>query len=203
MKRIFLLLISFLCILSLSCEAEDKAAVNRQLGYFENTRTVLLLPTLYRSGSEAAAYVDKEMETIFRYPYYRKLDSTGYEGKFYDPSMLPSLAEETGADIVVMPVITRWSQHAIRRSLFFDGDDIIETHAVFDIYSYKQGDPSTLDSKSTYWQREEEGNVRNRYIFDDMMKKIYKTFPYRRVPTDVAKNLSGGVDETPVVSMGH
>ena len=203
MKRIFLLLISFLCILSLSCEAEDKEAVNRQLGYFENTRTVLLLPTLYRSGSEAAAYVDKEMNSIFRYPYYRKLDSTLYEGKLYDPSALQSLAEETGADIVVMPVITQWSQRAFRRSLFFSGDDIIETHATFDIYSYKKEGGQVQDARSTYWGRDEEGNVRNIYIFDDMMKKIYKAFPYRRVPTDVTKSLSGKADETPVAEMGH
>jgi len=164
---------------------------------------VLLLPTLYRSGSEAAAYVDKEMNSIFRYPYYRKLDSTPYEGKLYDPSALQSLAEETDADIVVMPVITQWSQRAFRRSLFFNGDDIIETHATFDIYSYKKEGGQVQDARSTYWSRDEEGNVRNIYIFDDMMKKIYKAFPYRRVPTDVTKNLSGKADETPVAEMGH
>ena len=36
-----------------------------------------------------------------------------------------------------------------------------------------------------------------------MMKKIYKAFPYRRVPTDVTKSLSGKADETPVAEMGH
>ena len=83
---------------------------NRKLGYFDNTRTVLFLPALFGDGDYAASYVNREMNTIFRYPYYRKLDTEGYTGKAYSPSELPALAEQTGADIVVMPVISRCSR---------------------------------------------------------------------------------------------
>ncbi len=206
MKRIFLFLLALFSVFTvITAEAEDQQAENRRLGYFDNTRTVLLLPTLYRSGSEPAAYIDKEMQNIFRYPYYRTLDTAAYAGKLYNPADLKSLAEEAGADIVVMPVITQWSQHAFRRSIFFDGDDIIETQAVFDIYSYKKGDAAVQDARASYWKREEEGMVRNRYIFDEMMQRIYKTFPYRRVPTDVSKNLSDDVmgDQTPAAEMNY
>mgnify|MGYP006927294087 FL=1 len=40
---------------------------------------------------------------------------------------------------------------------------------------------------------------------DEMMRDIYKTFPYRRVPTDIPSNLSGDTapDRTPQASMNH
>lgn len=101
-----------------------------------------------------------------------------------------------------MPVITEWRQVVYHRSLFCDADDIVETRAVFDIYSYKKGEPSVRDDRATYWNSEEEGTVRNRYIFDDLMQDILKTFPYRRVPTDIARNLTGDPDQTPLAEMG-
>ena len=207
MKRIFLCVFSFLCLLSMmtSAEASDQQAENRRLGYFENTRTVLLLPAVYnRGGDEAAAYVNREMNQIFRYPYYRTLDTTAYAGKVYAPAELSNLADEAGADIVVMPVI-QWRQWVYHRSFFMDADDIVETQATIDVYTYKKGEETSRDDRSRYWNREEEGMVRNRYILDDMMKQIYKTFPYKRVPTDIARNLSGEtvVDHTPVTTMSH
>ena len=199
MKRISLLLMTLVFCLSflLPAKAADPA-VNRSLGYFENTRTVLLLPARYRSGDEAAAYVNREMGKIFRYPYYRTLDPGEYDASLYSPSQLKELAEKANADIVVMPVITEWRQVVYRRSFFSDADDIVETRAVFDIYSYKKGETSVRDDRATYWNSEEEGTVRNRYIFDDLMQDILKTFPYRRVPTDIGRNLSGEPDRTPV-----
>ena len=199
MKRISLLLMTLVFCLSflLPAKAADPA-VNRSLGYFENTRTVLLLPARYRSGDEAAAYVNREMGKIFRYPYYRTLDTATYDAALYSPSQLKELAEKANADIVVMPVITEWRQVVYRRSFFSDADDIVETRAVFDIYSYKKGELSVRDDRATYWNSEEEGTVRNRYIFDDLMQDILKTFPYRRVPTDIGRNLSGEPDRTPV-----
>ena len=207
MKRIVTWVIFLCCLLgfSVSCQALDQQAVNRRLGYFENTRTVLLLPAVYRSGgSEAAVYMNREMNQIFRYPYYRTLDVTDYAGKVYAPSQLPQLAEEAGADIVIMPVVTTWIQRVYHRSFFMDADDIVETRAVLDIYSYKK-DGEVRDDRATYWNTEEDGLVRNRYILSDMMQKLYKTFPYRRVPTDVARNLSGDIekDETPKADMNH
>lgn len=207
MKRIFLCVLSFLCLFGVmtSAEAADQQAENRRLGYFENTRTVLLLPTVSnRGGDEAAEYVNRDMEQIFRYPYYRTLDTADYAGKVYSPSELSNLAEEAGADIVVMPVV-QWRQWVYHRSFFMDADDIVETQATIDVYSYKKGEETPHHDHTRYWNREEEGMVRNRYILDDMMKQIFKTFPYRRVPTDIARNLSGEtvVDHTPVITMSH
>ena len=82
------------------------------------------------------------------------------------------------------------------------GEAAYEICAVFDIYSYKKGEPSVRDDRATYWNSEEEGTVRNRYIFDDLMQDILKTFPYRRVPTDIARNLTGDPDRTPLAEMG-
>ena len=173
------------------CRCSGSAGGESAARGFENTRTVLLLPAVYtRGGGEAADYVNREMNQIFRYPYYRTLDTADYAGKVYAPSELSRLSDEAGADIVVMPVI-QWRQWVYHRSFFMDADDIVETQATIDVYTYKKGEENTRDDRSRYWNREEEGMVRNRYILDDMMKQIFKTFPYKRVPTDIARNLSG------------
>ena len=122
MKKIFGWFLALLLILGAGTVsmAADEQVMNRKLGYFDNTRTVLFLPALFGDGDYAASYVNREMNTIFRYPYYRKLDTEGYTGKAYSPSELPALAEQTGADIVVMPVISRWQQIIMHPMLFSD-----------------------------------------------------------------------------------
>lgn len=69
------------CAVGMMAQAADKS-VNRKMGYFDNTRTVLLLlPQSNDRGSYAAAYIAKEMDAVFRYPYYRKLDTADYAYK--------------------------------------------------------------------------------------------------------------------------
>lgn len=205
MRKLWTLLIAFLaalCVVTMA-EASDEQETNRKLGYFDNTRTVLLLPARWRGqGSEAAAYVNRDMRQIFRYPYYRTLDGTDYDNAAVSPSELGDIADKTGADIVVMPVITEWYQMVFHRFFFDDDDPILQTRAVIDIYSYKKTDGTVRDDRSSYFNTEDESTTRNVYILDDMMKKIYKTFPYRRVPTDVSRSLTGDTtDNTPKTGM--
>lgn len=111
MKKLmtFILVLFFSLSAALLSEASDTREMNRKMGYFDNTRTVLLLsPRVSGNGGEVASYVKGEMKQIFRYPYYRTLDTTGYEGAL-TPADLPRLADESGADIVVLPVI-QWQQ---------------------------------------------------------------------------------------------
>lgn len=118
MRKLWTLLIALLAVLCFVtvAEASDEQEMNRKLGYFDNTRTVLLLPTRWRGqGYEAAAYVNRDMKQIFRYPYYRTLDVTDYANASVSPSELAELADKTGADIVVMPVITEWYQMVFHR----------------------------------------------------------------------------------------
>ena len=203
MKKLIAFLLSFFLALSLGllAEASDTLEMNRKMGYFDNTRTVLLLsPRVSGNGGEAASYVNREMKQIFRYPYYRTLDTTGYEGTV-SPADLPRLADESGADIVVMPVI-QWHQWIFHRFLFDDGDDIIQTRAIVDIYSYKKTEGTVRDDRGTYFETEDESTARNVYILDDIMKEVYKTFPYRRVPTDISRSLTGDTeDKTPKAVM--
>lgn len=203
MKKLIAFLLSFFLALSLGllAEASDTLEMNRKMGYFDNTRTVLLLsPRLSGNGGEAASYVNREMKQIFRYPYYRTLDTAGYE-EALSPADLPRLADESGADIVVMPVI-QWHQWIFHRFLFDDGDDIIQTRAIVDIYSYKKTEGTVRDDRGTYFDTEDESTARNVYILDDIMKEVYKTFPYRRGPTDVSKSLTGETeDHTPKAVM--
>ena len=205
MRKLFILITAFLTALCfvMTAEASDEQEMNRKLGYFDNTRTVMLLPARWRGqGSEAAAYVNRDMKQIFRYPYYRTLDVTDYANTSVSPSELSEIADKTGADIVVMPVITEWYQMVFHRFFFDDDDPILQTRAIIDIYSYKKSDGSVRDDRSSYFNTEDESTTRNVYILDDMMKKIYKTFPYRRVPTDVSRSLSGDTtDNTPKTGM--
>lgn len=195
MRRIFVCILMILCVL-LTGETAFAAAPsdNRKAGYFDNTRAVLLLPVLYRDGDYAAAYLDREMKGIFKYPYYRLLPKTAPAGQA-SPDSLKQLADETGADIVVLPVVTDWTRWVSRRSFFRDADDIVYTRVVVDVYSYRKGDMAVRDDRAYYAETEEEGFVRDRYIMDEVMKRLYKKFPYRRVPTDISKNLSGTVSE--------
>ena len=150
------------CAVGMMAQAADKS-VNRKMGYFDNTRTVLLfLPQSNDKGSYAASYIAKEMDAVFRYPYYRKLDTADYAYKNISPAEL------------------------------------------VDIYSYKS-DEGVRDDQAAYYEREEESSVRNRYIMDEVMKRLWKKFPYRRVPTDVEAKLSETVhadkDNTPAAVM--
>ena len=71
-----------------------------------------------------------------------------------------------------------------------------------DIYSYKKTEGTVRDDRGTYFDTEDESTARNVYILDDIMKEVYKTFPYRRVPTDVSKSLTGETeDHTPKAVM--
>lgn len=193
------------CAVGMMAQAADKS-VNRKMGYFDNTRTVLLfLPQSNDRGSYAASYIAKEMDAVFRYPYYRKLDTVDYAYKNISPAELPAIAEETGADIVVLPVVTRWVQRrSYPISIFFDIDPVVETQVIVDIYSCKNGE-GVRDDQAAYYEREEESSVRNRYIMDEVMKRLWKKFPYRRVPTDVEAKLSETVhadkDNTPAAVM--
>lgn len=193
MKRVmkYLIFLFAICVCAITAEAADMMT-NRRMGYFDNTRAVLLLSTRSGDGGHyAASYIDKEMDTVFRYPYYRKLDTTYYDHKIINPSELPAIAEAVGADIVVMPVVTRWIQwRSYPISIFFDVDPLVETQVIVDVYSYKNGE-GVRDDRASYREREEEGSVRDRYIMDEVMKRLWKKFPYRRVPTDVGTHLSG------------
>ena len=86
----------------------------------------------------------------------------------------------------------------------FDIDPVVETQVVVDIYSCKNGE-GVRDDQAAYYEREEESSVRNRYIMDEVMKRLWKKFPYRRVPTDVEAKLSETVhadkDNTPAAVM--
>lgn len=203
MKYLFCFFVAY--AVGMTAQAADKS-VNRKMGYFDNTRTVLLLlPQSNDRGSYAAAYIAKEMDAVFRYPYYRKLDTADYAHANISPAELPAIAEKTGADIVVLPVVTKWTQrrsHPI--SIFFDVDPIVETQVIIDVYSCKNGE-GVRDDRVVYYEREEESSVRNRYIMDKVMKRLWKKFPYRRVPTDVEARLSGdvdiGKDNTPAAAM--
>ena len=87
MKKILLFgfVMTLLFLFSVTAEAADPAK-NRKLGYFNATRTVLLLPARYQSddGNYAALCLYGKLEEIFRYPYYRRLDNKNTRQKISD-----------------------------------------------------------------------------------------------------------------------
>lgn len=193
MKKILLsgFVMILLFLFSVTAEAADPAE-NRKLGYFDGTRTVLLLPARYQSddGNYAALCLYGKLEEIFRYPYYRRLDNKKYSTENIRPEKLGEIQSESGADIVVLPVVTQWSQRTIWPvALFFDIDPLVETRVIIDVYSVKKGEPARQD-RATYFEREEEGFVRDSYIMDQVLENLWEKFPYRRVPADISADLS-------------
>ena len=190
MKKILLsgFVMILLFLFSVTAEAADPAE-NRKLGYFNATRTVLLLPARYQSddGNYAALCLYGKLEEIFRYPYYRRLDSKKYRTENIRPEKLGEIQSESGADIVVLPVVTQWSQRTIWPVAFID--PLVETRVIIDVYSVKKGEPARQD-RATYFEREEEGFVRDSYIMDQVLENLWKKFPYRRVPADISADLS-------------
>ena len=190
MKKI--LLSGFVMILLFLFSVTAEAAENRKLGYFDGTRTVLLLPARYQNGNGnyAARCLYGKLEEIFRYPYYRRLDNKKYRTENIRPEKLGEIQSESGADIVVLPVVTQWSQRVIWPvALFFDIDPLVETRVIIDVYSVKKGEPARQD-RATYFEREEEGFVRDSYIMGQVLENLWKKFPYRRVPADISADLS-------------
>lgn len=193
MKKILLsgFVMILLFLFSVTAEAADSAK-NRKLGYFDGTRTVLLLPARYQSGdgNYAALCLYGKLEEIFRYPYYRRLDNKKYRTENIRPEKLGEIQSESGADIVVLPVVTQWSQRTIWPvALFFDIDPLVETRVIIDVYSVKKGEPARQD-RASYFEREEEGFVRDSYIINQVLENLCKKFPYRRVPADISADLS-------------
>lgn len=190
MKKILLsgFVMILLFLFSVTAEAADPAE-NRKLGYFNATRTVLLLPARYQSddGNYAALCLYGKLEEIFRYPYYRRLDNKKYKTENIRPEKLGEIQSESGADIVVLPVVTQWSQRTIWPVAFID--PLVETRVIIDVYSVKKGEPARQD-RATYFEREEEGFVRDSYIMDQVLENLWKKFPYRRVPADISADLS-------------
>lgn len=180
-----------LCVMTPAVRAETATR-------FENTRQVMLFPVIAQGSGysrEGAYYLQREMDRIFRFPYYEQMD-TSMVNTTVSPANLREIAEETGADIVVLPVITEWRQYYYHRIFWDDDDPIVRIWAVIDVYSWKEGDEGVRDDRVTYYKTEEATLVRPEQIMNQMIQKLRKKFPYDRVPKDISTNLSGEVTET-------
>ena len=183
----WMLALAALLCLALPVSAADRD--NREAGYFDNTRAVLLLPAAGRNGY-AAAYLDREMRRIFRYPYYRLVESAERPA---GPEAMRAAAVAAGADIAVMPVAVRFDQYG-RYPMFGERDPVIVTHAELAVYYWEDGMADVKSVGTRYFDAELEGpDTRPDYILGEMWKRLEKNFPYRRIPTDRSTNLSGTV----------
>lgn len=175
--------------LLLAVPASAANETNREAGYFDNTRTVLLLPAAGRNGY-TMAWMDKQLSRIFRYPYYRLVET---DERIASPGEMQEAAVAAGADIAVLPVAVRFDQYG-RYPMFGDRDPVIVTHAELVIYYWEEGMDKVQTVGTRFFDAELEGpDTRQDYILDEMWKKLMKKFPYRRVPIDRSTNLSGAV----------
>lgn len=198
MKTMLKWLICLLASLLLvgTVQAENKE--NVEAGYFENTRTVLLLDTAYgKGGGEWAAHtINRSMSSIFRYPYYRKLDTSSYSGRMLSVEEMQAEAVKAGADIAVQPVVVQFSQFRRYPPFAFDADPIVTTTACIRISYWEEGMEKARTIETRFFDSEPEGpDTDADNILDAMWKRLMKQFPYRRVPTDRSTNLSGEVKE--------
>ena len=74
MRKFWKWIFCLAAVLLLAVPASAANETNREAGYFDNTRTVLLLPAAGRNGY-TMAWMDKQLSRIFRYPYYRLVET--------------------------------------------------------------------------------------------------------------------------------
>lgn len=189
MRTLWKWILALAAALLIAAPAAAADTANRAAGYFDNTRAVLLLPAAGRSGY-AAAFMDRQLGRIFRYPYYRLVESADAPA---GPDAMRAAAVSAGADIAVWPVAVRFDQYS-QYPMFGDRDPVIVTHAELRIYYWEDGMDNVKSIGTRYFDAELEGpDTRPEYILDEMWKRLLKQFPYRRVPTDRSTNLSGTV----------
>ncbi len=167
-------------------QTETKAVpalgAGRADGYFQNTRKVLLL-----SPCGANAYIEsrmeKELRAIFRYPYYQIIAEKAAPVS----DTLAEAAKESGADIVVLPVVLAFTQFRHPGSMLWDSDPIVLTSAQLRLDWWETGMEAPMTTEARFFDRKPEGfDTDPDRIFDDMWKQMMKKFPYRRIPTDIA-----------------
>lgn len=173
-------------------QTEAKAApalgAGRADGYFQNTRKVLLL-----SPRGANAYIESRMEkelcAIFRYPYYQIIAEKAAPVS----DTLAGVAKESGADIVVLPVVLSFTQFRHPGSMLWDSDPIVLTSAQLRLDWWETGMEAPMTAEARFFDRKPEGfDTDPDRIFDDMWKQLMKKFPYRRIPTDIAEKEAKG-----------
>ena len=196
MKTLWRGILCILALLSLTAvSAADRS--NEEVGYFENTRTVMQLDgAAPGSGEFAARAMNRELSRIFRYPYYRKLDTSAVSGRILSAGEMEAAAVAAGADIIVQPVVVRFDQYR-RYPLFFGDDDpVVTTIAEIQLSYWEEGMKQPVTLSTRFFDSELEGpDTDPDDILDRMWKRLMKQFPYRRVPTDRSTNLSGAVTE--------
>lgn len=196
MKTLWRGILFILALLSLTAvSAADRS--NEEAGYFENTRTVMQLDgAAPGSGEFAARAMNRELSRIFRYPYYRKLDTSAVSGRILSAGEMEAAAVASGADIIVQPVVVRFDQYR-RYPLFFGDDDpVVTTIAEIQLSYWEEGMKQPVTLSTRFFDSELEGpDTDPDDILDRMWKRLMKQFPYRRVPTDRSTNLSGAVTE--------
>lgn len=189
MKALWKWILALAAALLIAAPAAAADTASRAAGYFDNTRAVLLLPAAGRSGY-AASFMDRQLGRIFRYPYYRLVETTDQPA---GPDAMRAAAVSAGADIAVWPVAVRFDQYS-QFPMFGDRDPVIVTHAELRIYYWEDGMDNVKSIGTRYFDAELEGpDTRPDYILDEMWKRLLKQFPYRRIPTDRSTNLSGTV----------
>lgn len=189
MKALWKWILALAAALLIAVPSAAADTANRAAGYFDNTRAVRLLPAAGRSGY-AASFMDRQLGRIFRYPYYRLVETADAPA---GPDAMRAAAVSAGADIAVWPVAVRFDQYS-QYPMFGDRDPVIVTHAELRIYYWEDGMDNVKSIGTRYFDAELEGpDTRPEYILDEMWKRLLKQFPYRRIPTDRSTNLSGTV----------
>lgn len=203
MKRIFfvfLLVIGALCAVTVAAEDTTSAETGKPAtsvmmetksvpdlgaaradGYFQNTRSVLLLSP--RGANDYIAHrMGKELTAVFRYPYYRIVTGNGAAAA----DTLTGAAKAGGADIVVLPIVVEFTQFRHPGSLLWDSDPIVLTAARLRLDWWETGMEAPAMIETRFFDRKPEGfDTDPDRIFDAMWKQLMKKFPYRRIPTDL------------------
>ncbi len=157
------------------------------------TTKVLFLETI-PGPSALGARTKAYLSTPFKFPFYQAVAKPTVYPYTTAPTknVLKALATESGADLVLLPVIEEWLYRTFTPHFGFllfsdyDPETYVQARAEIHLYSYNaKTDEFRIDSAAYDRVEEQLMAPSEDELLQNMTEKILKKLPYKRVPNEV------------------
>lgn len=161
---------------------------------FPSRNVVIVNPSsnTRKDRAEMAQFMRTAITNELKYPYYSAVTTNRpTSASLATANSLATIAEETGADIVLLPIAVEndYVQYRPTRTFRFDstGDEIYTRVAISaKLYYYDANKQEFKGLDKTYYKDAEYLSVpTQREIWNKVMTDLMNKLPYKRVPTDI------------------
>ncbi len=183
MIRIFLALLLFF---------SSSISIGHAEGTGFPTRSVVVLNThdKARSGDHyPLTYIKNSIIEVFKFPYY-EIKSGEYPGIQPSAEYLTQIAEESGADLVIAPVLEIWEYDTYLgyHSFFKFDEHYIRADVRISLYTYNRELHKLTKNTKQFRQINDSLSMPSREeILRNLMTDLLSSLPYKRIPTDVPR----------------